>query len=153
MALSKATIQSGIVEGIPCGNPSFTVFKGIPYALPPVGELRWKEPVDPDEWTGVRVCDTFPPAAIQRKAAPGEFYHKEFFQTDFTVSEDCLYLNVWTPADSTDEKLPVMMWIHGGAYQGGSGMRLSSTGSFLQTESRIGYDQLSAWSIGFFCSS
>ncbi|MGI6577478.1 MAG: carboxylesterase/lipase family protein [Eubacteriales bacterium] len=110
---------SGLVKGIPAGNPSYTVFRGIPYAKPPVGPLRWQAPVDPEPWEGIRNCDTFPPTAIINEQEPGSFYQKEFFPCPMPMSEDCLYLNIWTPTTSPDARLPVMMWIHGGGYMGG----------------------------------
>ena len=128
MPLGTIQIESGLIEGIPCGNPAYTVFKGIPYAKPPVGDLRWRSPVDPEPWAGVRICDSFAAASIQPKQTPGQFYQIEFFPVDYTMSEDCLYLNVWTPASSTDEKLPVMMWIHGGAFIGGFGHEMEFDG-------------------------
>lgn len=111
--------QAGLVKGVPAGNPSYTVFRGVPYAKPPVGELRWQAPVDPEPWEGIRNCDTFPPTAIMNEQQAGSFYQKEFFPCPMPMSEDCLYLNIWTPSASSDAKLPVMMWIHGGAYMGG----------------------------------
>lgn len=129
MTLRTVKTQTGYVEGVPCGNPSYTVFKGIPYAQPPIGKHRWKAPIDPEPWEGVRKCDKFASISIQRKIQPGEFYQKEFFPVvDVPMSEDCLYLNVWTPALNGDERLPVMMWIHGGAYMGGYGHEMEFDG-------------------------
>lgn len=128
MAIRKIKIQKGYVEGVPCGNPAYTVFRGIPFGKPPVGELRWKEPVDPEPWKGTRKCDTFPPLSIQKKRTIGEFYQTEFFPMDEPMSEDCLYLNVWTPSTDGSEKLPVMMWIHGGAFLQGFGHEMEFDG-------------------------
>ncbi|MDA1094427.1 MAG: carboxylesterase family protein [Acidobacteria bacterium] len=83
-----------------------TVYRGIPFAAPPVGDLRWKAPQPPIPWQGVKRADTFGPACLQRRAA--------------LMSEDCLYLNVWTKADSADASLPVMVWIHGGGWASGA---------------------------------
>lgn len=128
MSLETIKIQNGLIKGVPCGNPAYTAFKGIPYAKPPVGEYRWRSPVDPEPWEGIRKCDSFPPIAIQRNPTPGEFYQKEFFPVDMPMSEDCLYLNVWTPAFTGNEKLPVMVWIHGGAYMQGYGHEMEFDG-------------------------
>jgi len=124
-------IKSGLIEGVPCGNPSYVVYKGIPYAAPPVGPRRWQPPSPPQPWDGVKKCDTFPPMAMQSKHTPGDFYQKEFFPVQLPMSEDCLYLNVWAPATSqntSNEKCPVMMWIHGGAYLAGYGHEMEFDG-------------------------
>lgn len=116
--------NNGVVCGVP--EPGYVVYKGIPYAKPPVGELRWKEPQEPDTWDGVYQADTFramcwqkmptneyPQAAMMRH----EFYEDEANMPE--MSEDCLYLNIWVPDHKQDEKLPVAFWIHGGGFGGG----------------------------------
>ena len=128
MALLNATTVFGEVKGIPCGYTGYTVFKGVPYASPPTGSLRWAEPIDPEPWTGTKVCDVFPKISVQNKNNPGEFYQKEFFPMQASMSEDCLYLNIWTPTADTSEKLPVMVWIHGGAYMHGHGHEIEFDG-------------------------
>jgi para-nitrobenzyl esterase len=116
-------IDGGRITGLATETPGVFVYKGIPYAAPPVGELRWKEPQPVVPWEGIKVADNFGPAAIQNDQVPGSFYQKEFFfDGDPVRSEDCLYLNIWTPAPGQqDKKLPVAMWIHGGAYMQGFG--------------------------------
>ena len=116
----RAMTKYGEVEGVPTSTVGLVSFKGIPFAAPPVGELRWKAPQPPEPWEGVRKCDKYAPAAIQgRHGVP--FYVEEF-PLDFTqieYSEDCLYLNIWTPAETKDDKLAVMVWIHGGGNEVG----------------------------------
>ncbi len=98
-----------------------TLFKGVPYAAPPVGDLRWKEPQDPESWDGVRVFDTYADAPCQWEndmaADPWktDFYYEELP----TFSEDCLYLNIATTAVTGDEKMPVYVWFHGGGLNHG----------------------------------
>jgi carboxylesterase type B len=100
---------SGSIAGSPSGDSSITAFKGIPFAAPPVGELRWKAPQPPVAWKGVRKADQFGNTCAQlaRNVAAG--------------SEDCLYVNVWTGASSAREKRPVFVWIHGGRFIFGAG--------------------------------
>ena len=117
------TITGGQIQGIASETPGVMIFKGIPYAAPPVGDLRWREPNPVIPWEGIKICDTFGAAAPQKLTDPGSFYDKEFYsQSPHIKNEDCLYLNVWTPAaGKTKARLPVAMWIHGGAYRNGFG--------------------------------
>ncbi len=119
MAVKQVKTESGVVQGICCGNPLYTVFKGIPYAKPPVGKLRWCPPQPVEPWEGVKTADHFSRIAPQVRHPQGSRYQKEFFQYPEPMSEDCLYLNIWTPANTEKEKLPVVFWIHGGALAGG----------------------------------
>ena len=128
MPLTQVTVENGRLQGVPGNVPAYTVFKGIPYAKPPVGELRWKAPQRADDWEGVRICDHYSPVAWQAAHDPHMAYTKEFFPVQPERSEDCLYLNIWTPAKSPDEKLPVLFWIHGGAYTGGYGSEMEFDG-------------------------
>lgn len=120
--LRTVKVETGIVKGIPAADPRITAFKGIPFAAPPVGSLRWRAPQPAKPWDGVFMADHFGPIAMQ--AVPGEdpkaFYSKEWHvDPEIPMSEDCLQLNVWTPSETGAEKLPVMVWIYGGGLQCG----------------------------------
>ncbi len=106
-------IANGTLEGT--NESGIRTFKGIPFAAPPVGNLRWKEPQPVKNWQGVRKADKFGPRAMQRAV----FGDMNFRSNG--VSEDCLYLNVWTPAKSANEKLPVMVYFYGGGFIAGDG--------------------------------
>ncbi|MDR1203827.1 MAG: carboxylesterase family protein [Tannerellaceae bacterium] len=124
------TVEGGQVQGVKATTPGVTIYKGIPYAAPPTGDNRWREPQPVIAWNGVKMADKFGNAAMQATHKEGEFYHKEFFSDgDAPYSEDCLTLNVWTPAPGkVDAKLPVAMWVHGGAYMSGWGFEKEMDG-------------------------
>lgn len=119
--IRRAVTENGIVEGMAADDPRITVYRGIPYAKPPVGALRWRAPETCENWDGVRMCHKFAPIPMQdRPGTSGDIYCREFHvDPDIPISEDSLYLNVWTGAKSSDEKLPVLVWIYGGAFQWG----------------------------------
>ena len=123
-------IQNGKVEGIKSANSNVVVYKGIPYAAPPVGEFRWKEPQPPLSWEGVYVADKFCSSCIQNITGARNPWTDEFMSHD-SISEDCLFLNIWTPAKSSSDKLPVLVYIHGGAFNEGSGSILVYDGEEL----------------------
>ncbi len=106
MAVDGGDLQGVVADGV-------RVFKGIPYAAPPVGLLRWRAPQPASGWSGVRSADKFSAVCPQLGSYPPE-------SAPEPTSEDCLYLNIWTPAQASEKPLPVMVWIYGGALENGS---------------------------------
>lgn len=117
-------VDSGLLEGVI--EDGVTVYKGIPYAAPPVGEWRWRPPQPVAPWTGVRRAAEFGPNCMQGRFGPPQAGGAQAPR----VSEDCLYLNIWRPAGArAGARLPVMVWIHGGGFVGGSGSSPSNLGA------------------------
>ena len=125
--------EQGMVEGLPAADPRITVFKGIPFAAPPVGNLRWAPPQEPAKWDGVRQCFKYLAAPVQpgpeENPREDDVYAKEWsVDTSLQLNEDCLYLSILTPAKKTDEKLPVYFWIYGGGWQVGHASEMEFDG-------------------------
>ncbi len=116
--LRTVRVETGMLEGVEDAN-GVTAFKGIPFAAPPVGNLRWRPPQPPVRWDGVRKADRFGASCVQKEVAELGPYTEESL-TQGAVSEDCLFINVWTPAKSANERRPVMVMIYGGGFVIGS---------------------------------
>lgn len=127
---AKVKVKQGWLQGYIDGD--LKVFKGIPFAAPPVGDLRFKKPQDPGCWRGVRKATQYSAAAIQQvmeiPEMPANVHGVPQFLMPSQYEEDCLYLNVWTPAESADAKLPVFLWVHGGGMVAGSGCEVVCDG-------------------------
>lgn len=132
-------VAQGDLTGVFNNEHDVKIYAGIPYAKPPIDDLRWKEPQAPSKWSGVRACDTFAPKAMQKN--PSELYaslsnllgtHEYIFSLDDqykeAMSEDCLYLNIFAPAEYSGEPLPVVFYIHGGSLKTGSSFSIKHRG-------------------------
>ena len=116
-ALDIVTVENGQLAGHALMGGQVTAYLGVPYAAAPVGDLRWRAPAAPVAWSGVRHADDVGPACMQQPSKPDSIF---YFATP-SLSEDCLTLNIWTPAKTDSERRPVMVWLHGGGFRGGSG--------------------------------
>ena len=125
MAIGIVQTRYGKVSGVELSDPEYTgitLFKAIPYAAPPVGELRWRPPQDPASWDGVRKCDKYAPMPMQlsNTGLRMEPWASDFYYMGVPeMSEDCLYLSIATGASSAGEKRPVYIWFHGGGLSSG----------------------------------
>ncbi len=132
----------------------YTVYKGIPYARAPIGELRFKRPRKPERWEDVYIADHFQPKCMQAGRQIGTFYDREFYSNpDFAVdmSEDCLYLNIWVPRKRR-QACPVAIYIHGGAFLGGAGSELPfDGGEFAKRDVILVTINYRLGVFGFFC--
>ena len=125
------TIKHGQIQGVVSKDGKTNIFAGIPYAKAPVGDLRWKRPVEEEDWQGIKDCSYFAPRAMQsasnafidtgNKIAIEGLYRPDFNYYPFQeMSEDCLYLNVWAPKEEASTAYPVLVYIHGGSLESGS---------------------------------
>ena len=117
-------IDSGYIAGTVISDNPVHIFRGIPYAAPPVGDLRWKPPQPVKPWSGIRECTDF-------GLTPSQDMAGSMGESQMQIGEDCLYLNVQTPAKNTTDEFPVMVWFHGGCYHMGSGNSLDSNSPAL----------------------
>jgi para-nitrobenzyl esterase len=129
----EVKIDSGSLKGTTGASPEVRLFAGIPFAAPPTGENRWKAPQPVTRWNGVRDAIDFAPRCMQGGGGPP----REGAPPPPPTSEDCLYLNVWTTAESADAKQPVMVWIYGGGFTGGAGSQAMYNGENLAKKGAV----------------
>lgn len=130
-------IESGFIRGSYDKRTGIYAYKGIPFAAPPVGELRWKAPQPVIPWKDTLACFSFGPSPMQTKPVPFLFLGPEFVVPQVPLSEDCLYLNVWTKARSSAEKRPVLVWIYGGGFVTGGAAAPGYSGEALAEQGII----------------
>ncbi|HXX20432.1 MAG TPA: carboxylesterase family protein [Candidatus Acidoferrum sp.] len=121
-------VEQGQLSGAPGRSPDVRVYKGVPFAAPPVGDMRWKPPQPAAPWQGVRQAAQFGNSCAQTPMPANSVYGGI---APPPASEDCLYLNIWTPAKSADDRLPVMVWIHGGGFAHSTGAAFGYDGENL----------------------
>ena len=126
----QTTVAQGKLEGILSTVSGVRHYLGVPFAAPPVGERRWRAPQPAAAWTGVRPAKTFGPRPVQQYVFDDMRFRSE-------MSEDCLYLNVWTPTGDRDARLPVLLYFHGGGNRAGSGDELRYDGEYLASQGVI----------------
>ena len=112
-------IEGGKISGMKSVDGKVNIYKGIPFAAPPIGELRWRAPQPLKPWTGVLDCTKFSASPMQAKPVPFSMWSEEFLIPTEPISEDCLYLNVWTSNNNKKSKQPVLVWIYGGGFGSG----------------------------------
>lgn len=127
-------VEQGLLTGASGTSPEIQVYRGIPYAAPPVGDLRWKAPQPPAPWQGVREAKEFSNACWQMPYPPAAAIYQSKLPP---LSEDCLYLNIWTPAKSAKDRLPVMVWIHGGGFTRGTANTRAYDGEALARKGAV----------------
>src|SRR5277367_3567473 len=126
-------VEQGQLAGASGRSPDVRVYRGVPFAAPPVGNLRWKPPQPAASWQGIRQATEFGNACSQAPFPSNGLYGV----SPPPISEDCLYLNIWTPAQSADDRLPVMVWIHGGGFDHGTGGAVGYEGENLARKGAV----------------
>lgn len=138
MTMQLVKTKNGQLSCSSISSEHVAAYLGVAYALPPVGELRWKSPQPLEAWEGVKVCANYGASAPQKSKTEGEFYAKEFpHPKDVKFDEDCLYLNVFTPALTCEDKLAVIVNIHGGGFSSGSGRDIQFDGFGMSSKGVI----------------
>ena len=119
--IRQTKTENGLVRGIEAADPRITVFRGVPFAAPPTGKNRWRAPQPCADWDGIKDCARFAPISMQDVPGIGDSLYNREWHVDpgVPMDEDCLYLNIWTGAKTTDERRPVLVWYFGGGYQWG----------------------------------
>jgi para-nitrobenzyl esterase len=125
--IDPVRVEQGLIAGTAGRSADVRVYRGVPFAAPPVGDLRWKPPQPAASWRGIRQVTQSGNACIQPPYPPNALYGP----APPPMSEDCLNLNIWTPAKSADDRLPVMVWIHGGGFDRGTGGAIGYDGENL----------------------
>src|SRR5260221_14398801 len=134
LAQEKIKVESGLLLGTINADQSIRIFKGIPFAAPPIGDLRWKSPQPIKPWSGVRAADKFGSACMQTDVF-GDILQ---FMRDAQPGEDCLNLNIWLPASATAKSnLPVYVWYYGGGFVAGGNSELPYDGEALAKKGGI----------------
>ena len=131
-SLAIVNTEAGPVSGM--FEDSVYIFKGVPFAAPPVGERRWQEPKPLTAWTDTLACNNFAASPVQNDPKPFMMWTEEFIAPPQPLSEDCLYLNIWSGASNASDKLPVLVWIYGGGFTSGSGACAIYDGKALAKE-------------------
>lgn len=123
LAADTLHVEGGKISGMSSADGRISIYKGIPFAAPPIGDLRWKAPQPVKKWSGVLACDKFGASPVQGEPVPFSMWSAEFLIPKTPISEDCLYLNVWTEKQGKSAaKKPVVVWIYGGGFvSGGAG--------------------------------
>jgi para-nitrobenzyl esterase len=130
-AAETIRLDSGVMADVAADASGVRLFKGIPFAAPPTGELRWQGPAPVKPWEGMRQAQDWGPRCMQSNRLG------DIDSDNKRMDEDCLYLNVWTPAKSATDKLPVMVWIHGSSNNVGAGSQPDYHGNHLAAKGVI----------------